>query len=89
MHTGPRQSMVSVFFFFFNYLFRFVLFVCLFVVVFFLLFKTLILLRTVPWICREVNLSDHNSPLEAKTNRNGIHHAEIPENKEKRKHTES
>ena len=71
--------MVSVFFF--NYLFRFVLFVCLFVVVFFLLFKTLILLRTVPWICREVNLSDHNSPLEAKTNRNGIHHAEIPENK--------
>ena len=84
--------MVSVFFFF-NYLFRFVLFVCLFVclfvVVFFLLFKTLILLRTVPWICREVNLSDHNSPLEAKTNRNGIHHAEIPENKEKRKHTES
>ena len=87
MHTGPRQSMVSVFFYY--YLFRFVLFVCLFVVVVFLLFKTLILLRTVPWICREVNLSDHNSPLEAKTNRNGIHHAEIPENKEKRKHTES
>ena len=82
--------MVSVFFFFLIiYFVLFCLFVCLFVVVFFLLFKTLILLRTVPWICREVNLSDHNSPLEAKTNRNGIHHAEIPENKEKRKHTES
>ena len=90
MHTGPRQSMVSVFFFLIIYFVLFCLFVCLFVVVvFFLLFKTLILLRTVPWICREVNLSDHNSPLEAKTNRNGIHHAEIPENKEKRKHTES
>ena len=84
--------MVSVFFFFLIiYFVLFCLFVCLFVCcfVFFLLFKTLILLRTVPWICREVNLSDHNSPLEAKTNRNGIHHAEIPENKEKRKHTES
>ena len=82
--------MVSVFFFFLIiYFVLFCFFVCLFVVVVFLLFKTLILLRTVPWICREVNLSDHNSPLEAKTNRNGIHHAEIPENKEKRKHTES
>ena len=81
--------MVSVFFFFLIiYFVLFCLFVCL-LLLFFLLFKTLILLRTVPWICREVNLSDHNSPLEAKTNRNGIHHAEIPENKEKRKHTES
>ena len=76
--------MVSVFFFFL--IIYFVLFCLFVVVVFFLLFKTLILLRTVPWICREVNLSDHNSPLEAKTNTNGIHHAEIPENRERRKH---
>ena len=69
---------------FFIYLFCFVVFfVCLFVC-FFFLFETLIFLRTVPWICREVNLSDHNSPLEAKTNRNEIHHAEIPEKKKKK-----
>ena len=72
--------MVSDFLFIYFVLFCF-LFVCLFVC---LLFETLIFLRTVPWICREVNLSDHNSPLEAKTNRNEIHHAEIPEKKKKK-----
>ena len=75
--------MVSDFLFIYFVLLCF-LFVCLFVL---LLFETLIFLRTVPWICREVNLSDHNSPLEAKTNRNEIHHAEIPEKKKEKRNT--
>ena len=60
-----------------------------FVLFCFVLFETLIFLRTVPWICREANLSDHNNPLEAKTNRNGTHHVEIPEKKKKKENTES